>query len=252
MKPHIVMTIVLGGAALANGCGTKRYISNVIEPIRARLDQVATHNNQNAAAIDENRKQIKAVEARAHSEINAVNERALLTENKAAEALNKATEAANVASEARARAEKNMSGLESLRNAVSNFDDYKLIAEATVQFEYDQDMLTREAKDVLDQFAVKKGSLKRFIVAVQGFTDAIGSIEYNNALSKRRADAVANYLATQHNTARYRIYTEGLGSQKAAAGEGKTQVARSKDRRVEAKIFSADQPIESTLSQRVR
>jgi branched-subunit amino acid aminotransferase/4-amino-4-deoxychorismate lyase len=46
-----------------------------------------------------------------------------------------------------------MSGLESLRHAVSNFDDYELVAEATVQFEYDQDKLTREAKEVLDQFA---------------------------------------------------------------------------------------------------
>jgi len=245
------MTIVLGGAALASGCATKRYITNVIEPIRAKLDQVAIHTNQNAAATEANRKQIKAVEESAESGINTANERALSAENKAAEALKKATEVANVASEARARGEKNMSGLESLRNAVSNFDDYELVAEATVQFEYDQDKLTREAKEVLDKFAAKKGSLKRFIVAVQGFTDTVGSTEYNNALSKRRADAVANYLATQHNTARYRIYAEGLGSQKPA-DEGKTQVARSKNRRVEAKILSADQSIASTLSQRAR
>jgi outer membrane protein OmpA-like peptidoglycan-associated protein len=245
------MTIVLGGLALTSGCVTKRYVSSVIAPIRAKLDQVATHTNRNAAAIEDNRKQIKAVEERAQSEISAANERALLTENKAAEALKKATEAANVASEARAHGEKNMSGLESLRNAVSNFDDYELIAEATVQFEYDQDKLTREAKEVLDQFAAKKGSLKRFIVAVQGFTDTVGSTEYNNALSKRRADAVANYLATQHNTARYRIYAEGLGSQKPA-NEGTTEVARSKNRRVEVKIFSADQSITSNLSQRAR
>lgn len=251
MKTHlVVMTTVLGSAALASGCAPKRYISNVMDPFGAKLEQVAVHTNRNAAAIEANRKQIKAVEERAESGIKTANERALSAENKAAEALNKATEAVNVASDARIRGEKYMSGLESLRNTVSNFDDYELIAEATVQFEYDQDKLTREAKEVLDQFAVKKGRLKRFIVAVQGFTDTVGSTEHNNALSKRRAEAVANYLATQHNTARYRIYAEGLGSQKSA-NEGKTRVARSKNRRVEAKLFSADHSI-STVSQRAR
>ena len=242
------MTIVLLGAALTTGCATKRYFSSVIDPIRAKLDQVTTHTNQNAVAIEENRRQIKAVEERAESGVLAAKERALLAEIMAAEALKRATEATNVAWEARTRGEKNMSGLESLRTAVSNFEDYKLVAEATVQFENDQDSLTREAKKVLDQFAAKKGSLKRFVVVVQGFTDAVGSSEYNKALSKRRADAVTDYLAIQHNTARYRIYPEGLGSKKPV-DEGITQFARRKNRRVEVKIFSADhQPTASTLS----
>ena len=160
MRTHIVIAIMLIGVGLASGCATKRYVSNVIDPIRAKLNQVATHTNWNAAAIDENRRQIKAVEERAESGISGANERALLAENIAKEALKRATEAKNVASEARARGEKNMSGLETLRTAVSNFEDYKLVAEATVQFEYDQDSLTREAKQVLDQFAAKKGPLK--------------------------------------------------------------------------------------------
>jgi outer membrane protein OmpA-like peptidoglycan-associated protein len=246
------MTILLLGAALTTGCATKRYVGNLIDPIRAKLDQVATHTNWNAAAIDENHKRISVLEEHAESGIMAANERAQSAENMAAEALKRATEATNVASEARVRADKNMSGLESLRTAVSNFADYKLVAEATVQFEHDQDSLTREAKNVLDQFAAKKGDLKRFVVVVQGFTDPVGSSEYNNALSKRRADAVANYLAIQHNTARYRIYPEGLGSKKPV-DEGTTQFARSKNRRVEVKIFSDDhQPIASTLSHGVR
>src|SRR5262249_3489991 len=153
------------------------------------------------------------------------NERALSAENKAAEALNKATEAANAAAEARARSEKNTSGLESLRYAVSNFDEYKLVAETTVQFEYGQDKLTPGAKEIIDKFAAEKGGLKRFVVLVQGFTDKSGSTRYNNALSKRRADAVVNYLTTQHNTPGYRIYAEGLGSQ-APADEGTTSVSQ--------------------------
>jgi flagellar motor protein MotB len=80
--------------------------------------------------------------------------------------------------------------------------------------------------------------LKRFIVAVQGFTDTVGSTEYNNALSKRRADAVANYLAIQHIAKVPDLY--GRAGFKKSVDEGKTQVALSKNRRVEAKLLSAD------------
>src|SRR5262245_32638207 len=167
MKTHPAITIVLGSAILTSGCATKRYINNLIDPIRAKLDQVGVHTNRNAVAIEENRKRINAVEERAESEISAANERSLSAESKAAEALSKATEAANAASEARARAEKNMSGLQSLRNVVSNLDDYQLVAETTVQFEYGQDRLTPEAKKLLDVLAAGKGSRKRLRVVVQ-------------------------------------------------------------------------------------
>src|SRR5262249_53601285 len=160
-------------------------------------------------------------------------------------------EAANAASEARARAEKNMSGLQSLRNVVSNLDDYQLVAETTVQFEYGQDRLTPEAKKLPDVFAAGKGSLKHLLVVRQGFKDSVGSTEYNNTLSKRRAEAVIDYLATEHNTPRYRMYAEGFGSRKPV-DQGNSRAARSKNRRVNAKIFSADLSIASSSSQRMR
>jgi outer membrane protein OmpA-like peptidoglycan-associated protein len=86
--------------------------------------------------------------------------------------------------------------------------------------------------------------MKRFVVAVEGFTDKTGSPEYNNALSQRRANAVVNYLVTKHDIPLFRVYMVGLGSQKPA-DEGRGREARSKNRRVEVKIYSADQTMAS-------
>src|SRR5258708_23177786 len=81
--------------------------------------------------------------------------------------------------------------------------------------------------------------MKRYFVAIQGFTDKIGTPEYNLELSRRRAEAVQTYLVAQHNIPVYRIQIVGLGKDKPVNDE-KTRDHRQKNRRVEATILTAD------------
>ncbi|MFO7669068.1 MAG: OmpA family protein [Bacteroidales bacterium] len=63
-----------------------------------------------------------------------------------------------------------------------------------VFFDFDQSALTEKSKSSLDEIA---GLMKRFPtlhLGVEGHTDALGSFEYNQQLSLRRARAVADYL----------------------------------------------------------
>ena len=83
------------------------------------------------------------------------------------------------------------------------------------------------------------GSLKRYFVAIQGYTDKSGSVEHNLDLSRRRAEAVQTYLVSQHNMPVYRIQIVGLGQEKPV-DDGKGREARQKNRRVEVTLFSAD------------
>jgi OOP family OmpA-OmpF porin len=168
----------------------------------------------------------------------------MTADNHAGEAMTKATEASGVATEARDLSHKNTSEIDALRNVVANIDDYKPAAETAVQFGFAKDKLTPEAQEALDKLAADKGNMKHFVVAVEGFTDKTGSPEYNNALSQRRANAVVNYLVTKHDIPLFRVYMVGLGSQKPA-DEGRGREARSKNRRVEVKIYSADQTMAS-------
>jgi outer membrane protein OmpA-like peptidoglycan-associated protein len=223
-------------------------VLNTTEPIRGKLDQVGDQANKNTAAIDENRKEIKAVDERAENGISIAKERAMTAENKATEAMKRATEAAKAAEEAQASAARNAAEIQSVRDTVSKIDDYKPVAETTIQFRFGQDKLSDDAKNDLDKLVAGATRLKRFNVVVEGFTDHVGSPEYNNALSRRRASAVVSYLVTKHNIPVYRISMVGLGAQKQVE-DGKTRAARSKSRRVEVKIFSAD-PTSATTSPR--
>jgi len=248
------MSIVLTGAMLAGGCATKKYVRNTTAPIQAKVDQVGEQGNRTAAATEENKKEIKAVDERAESGISAAKERAMTAENKAGEAMNKAGEAMNKAGEAataaadaRTRSDSNTTEIASIRNIVANIDDYKPVTETTVNFAFGKDKLSPDAQEALDKVAAARGNMKRFVIAVEGFTDKVGSADYNNALSQRRANSVVNYLVTKYDIPLYRIYMVGLGSQKPA-DEGRTREARSKNRRVEVKIYSADQTMASNSS----
>jgi len=240
MKTQLVLTVILGGAMLTSGCATKKYVMNTTAPIQAKVDQVGDQTNKNTTDLADARKEIKAVDERAETGISAAKERAMTADTHAGEAMNKATEAAGIATDARSMSEKNTTELESLRNVVANIDDYKPVTETTVQFAFGKDKLSPEAKEALDKLAADKGQLKRFVIAVEGYTDKIGPADYNTALSQRRANAVVNYLVAQHEIPVYRIFNVGLGSQKPASEEN-TREARARDRRVEVKIFSADQ-----------
>jgi len=232
---------------LAGGCATKKYVRNTAAPIQAKVDQVGEQSNRNTAGIEETRKEIKSVDEKAESGISQVRERAMTADNHAAEAMTKATEAGTMAADARTRADKANSDVASLRNVVANIDDYKPAGETSVLFKFNSDKLTPDGKEALDKLAANQASMKRYVVAVEGFTDKTGSLEYNNQLSQRRANTVVNYLVTQHNIPLYRIYMVGLGPNKPA-DEGKGREAREKNRRVEVKIFNADQTMASTAT----
>jgi OOP family OmpA-OmpF porin len=247
MNTRLTIPLLLFAAMFA-GCATKKYVRNTTEPIRTKLDHIGDQANKDTAAIDQNRKDIKSVDERAANGISSARERAMTAENKASEAMNRATEAAKAAEEARGSAARNATELQSVRDAVSKIDDYKPVAGTTIQFAFGQDRLSDEAKGDLDNLVAGAMNLKRFTVVVEGFTDHIGSPEYNYALSQRRASAVVSYLVTRHNIPVYRISMVGLGPQKQVE-EGKTRAARSKSRRVEVKIFSAD-PGSATASPR--
>src|SRR5512143_199028 len=68
-------------------------------------------------------------------------------------------------------------------------------------------------------------------IKVVGHTDSIGSDQYNLGLSQRRAQSVANYLASQ-GVASQRLTTEGMGKQNPRASNA-TEAGRQQNRRVE-------------------
>jgi outer membrane protein OmpA-like peptidoglycan-associated protein len=83
-----------------------------------------------------------------------------------------------------------------------------------VPFALDSDQLTPDARKIVDQLAevFKLNPSDRFVI--EGHTDATGGEAHNKSLSERRAQAVINYLVTQHGLPRDHFEGRGLGSSK--------------------------------------
>ena len=184
--------------------------------------------------------QLKQVDDKATTGISAATERASSADQHAATADQHAGEAMNRADQANQLGEKNSQALTTLRGVVANIDDYKLQSSVAVPFGFNKYTLTNDSKEDLDKLASDVKADKRFFIAVEGYTDSIGSASYNEMLSQKRADAVVHYLVAKHEIPIYRIHTIGLGQDKPV-DDAKTRAARAKNRRVEVKVFSADQ-----------
>ena len=239
MKAFLTTTCILTGALLAGGCATKKYVRNSTAPIQAKVDQVGEQTTQNSQQIKNTQDQVKQVDEHAQSGINGANEKAATADQHAGDAMNKATQAGQVAEQANQKGDQNAQALASLRNTVANIDDYKLQTSATVPFKFNQYKLSNDAMQDLDKLASDVQADKRFFIAVEGYTDSVGPKDYNEALSRRRADAVVQYLVAKHDIPIYRIHMIGLGEEKPV-DEGRNRAARAKNRRVEVKVFSAD------------
>jgi outer membrane protein OmpA-like peptidoglycan-associated protein len=100
-----------------------------------------------------------------------------------------------------------------------------------VHFGFNRAVIREADKPVLDEAAETLKANLNLTIDVNGYTDAVGSIRYNQRLSKRRAQAVAHYLEAQGIPAT-RLTAEGFGKTDFVASN-KTREGRAENRRVE-------------------
>jgi outer membrane protein OmpA-like peptidoglycan-associated protein len=86
----------------------------------------------------------------------------------------------------------------------------------TVSFPFNSADLTPEARKEIDVVAetLKLHNIKALDIVIAGHTDGIGSGGYNQGLSERRAEAVRQYLISQHGIGGNRLIAKGYGETK--------------------------------------
>ncbi len=89
---------------------------------------------------------------------------------------------------------------------------------ARALFGFDKDNLRPEAAQTLNDLAVRLSDVNVQTVRVEGHTDFMGSESYNQQLSERRANTVANYLVNRGVPAA-KISAVGLGESQARMTE---------------------------------
>ncbi|NEN75527.1 OmpA family protein [Pelistega sp. NLN82] len=115
-------------------------------------------------------------------------------------------------------------------------------------FDFDKDQLTAEGKDIVTRVAgeLKQANPKQ--VRVTGFTDRLGSVEYNLDLSQRRANTVRALLQAHGVTAPIEAIGRGKEQQVKACSNEKGQALRDclkPNRRVEIKADGFSQTTSS-------
>ena len=205
------------------GCATKNYVKSQTAPI---ID----HTNQLDQKSADNNRALHDADDRATAGIKQVQGSADAAAQNAQNATKAAGDADTAANDAVHRAD-------SLDSVVKGLDNYKSMANVTVNFGFDKAVLTKDDKDQLDSFAAQLGSAKSYILEVTGGTDSTGSAAYNYDLSNRRADAVVQYLASKYGVAAHRFYLIGIGKDKEVA-PNTTAEGRKQNRRVEIQLLS--------------
>jgi OmpA-OmpF porin, OOP family len=114
----------------------------------------------------------------------------------------------------------------------------KVLDKMTLRINFDTDKYSIRAAD---QAELKKAVdfVKKYPnsqVKIEGHTDSIGTDAYNQKLSERRANAVANYLIDKGACKKADISTVGFGESKPVA-DNKTDKGRFENRRAEILIL---------------
>ena len=132
---------------------TKAYVKRHTEPIRNRLNELDELTTANAAKI-------KDVDARSQHGIQLASEKTNVADQHATDAGSKAEMAKLSATEATTR----VSGAE---QKVGNLDRYKPTTQTEIRFGRGQSLLSKEAKDALDQMAAPLKDQHNYVVEIQ-------------------------------------------------------------------------------------
>jgi outer membrane protein OmpA-like peptidoglycan-associated protein len=205
---------------------SKGYVRRHTEPIRDRLNELEQMNSSNSTMA-------KDVDTRAQHGIQLVSEKTNEGDQHASEASNKSQLAQQTASAVNTR-------LPKVETVVDGLDKYKAGTQTVIQYRPGQTVLSKDAKQSLDEMATQLKDQRGYVVEVHGYSSGSGQAAI--ASSRRMADAVVRYLVLNHEIPAYRIYAMGMGNAPATAEEASTG-KRSSRNRIEVSVLknSVDQ-----------
>ncbi|MFP5513455.1 MAG: OmpA family protein [Alphaproteobacteria bacterium] len=88
----------------------------------------------------------------------------------------------------------------------------ELRAAFRVEFDFNSARIKPESQAILDKVAAVMAAAGNTRFRIVGHTDAVGGDAANLTLSRRRAAAVVEYLATRHHIRRDRLEASGMGA----------------------------------------
>ena len=167
----------------------------------------------------------------------------------AADAEQQANQAEQKADEYRKQREEELQSLQQVLGQIAETHRTTLglvmtLGEKSIRFDFDKANIDPQYRDILNRIAGVLMTLQGYSIYVYGYTDDIGTQDYNMNLSGRRAQAVRDVLVQTGIDPRI-ITTKGFGKSDPRA-KGSTAQARAANRRVEIGIVDSRLLFDST------
>ena len=126
---------------------------------------------------------------------------------------------------------------EALRSRVGDIDNYNIKSTTNVFFDTGKSALSQQGKTELCQAASQAEGTSNALLLVVGYTDTVGSDEYNQTLSEKRAGAVINYLQQACHWKPWRVLTPTGMAKADPLADNNTAEGRAQNRRVSVNVL---------------
>ena len=126
---------------------------------------------------------------------------------------------------------------EALRGRMGDIDKYNIKGTTNVNFDTGKAVLSEQAKAELCATATEADGMSNALMLVVGYTDSVGSQEYNQQLSEKRAASVINHLQQACRWKPYRMLTPTGMSEADPLADNSTSEGKAQNRRVAVNIL---------------
>ena len=241
MKLHktVGLAAVIVAALVSGACATKKHVREAIAPVQSQVGDLQKQTAKHDTAIGDLDRNVAGADEKA-TDARKVAGQGLDAANNAQKSATQAGQRADAANDLAGKAQAGLTELDrTVRNSLQNLDNFKLVTTKQVFFPVGRSTLTKEGLAELDSAIMALGTLRNYVVEVQGFADRTGNKNMNLELSRMRADSVVRYLSVEKTVPLRDIRQLGIGSEFPNA-VNKTKTDRQNNRRVDIKIYALD------------
>ena len=179
-----------------NPMARKKWVKKRLDPINDHLSELDQVNAKNASDIKDLDARTTAGIKKAQDSADAANQAATAAGDQAKRAHETATTASG--------------HVDTLNTTVNGLDTYKPISDVEVPFHGGSPVLSKDAKEKLDEMAKNLEGHSGYIIEIESRSPAAGAAGIAN--SQRQAEAVKRYLVTEHQVPVYRMHAVALGN----------------------------------------
>jgi outer membrane protein OmpA-like peptidoglycan-associated protein len=235
---HFVMSLVLVSIlGLLSSCvATRKYVRSEVrsseDELNARIDK--TDNN-----FKEMNDRVGDLDSRTNEHgrrLDSMNSDLQKTSADLRKTSDRTSEAQSAAENAQSNADQARSRVVILEGKFQNRNQYTVVAEKSVLFQFDSWNLDRTYQSVLNEVTEIVGQNPDALILLEGRTDSKGKETYNIQLGERRAEAVKRYLVVEKYVPMYRIHQMSFGSARPIADNGSRE-GREKNRTVVVSVL---------------